>query len=320
MTDGSYTQVASETYPGKVYWGSGDHSAVTTSQSGVFISKWNEYPLMRHAKNYSPYGSSNLKYYKSSLTYSVSSTLLCGGNTATVTANYMPPDGSWVCSNNLTIISTSGNTVTVQASSYYDGLTWIGIKQYGEVLKKAEIWVGASNGSINGPDYVSGNASFCAEYHELSNPNYIYWMLFGGSGSVYGANYNCSTINFNEHGTYTVVLQVSNACGNIYTQKDVYSSYKGSPSSPFAYPNPVNDILTVDIEAYAQQFVSGDQRISPAFDIRLYDSYGIMVRQATSKGSNVEFHVSNLPNGIYFLHINDDINNKPEKQIIVVQH
>ena len=52
MSDGSYTQVSSAEYPGKVSWGSGDHSAVTTSTSGVFISKWNEYPLMQHAWNY----------------------------------------------------------------------------------------------------------------------------------------------------------------------------------------------------------------------------------------------------------------------------
>jgi hypothetical protein len=48
MTDGSYIEVSQETYPGKVFWASGDHSAITTSQQGWFISKWNEYPLMKH--------------------------------------------------------------------------------------------------------------------------------------------------------------------------------------------------------------------------------------------------------------------------------
>jgi hypothetical protein len=65
ITDGSYVKVSQATYPGKVFWASGDHSAVTTSQSGVFISKWNEYPLVEHAWNYSPYGSSDLNYYRS---------------------------------------------------------------------------------------------------------------------------------------------------------------------------------------------------------------------------------------------------------------
>jgi hypothetical protein len=64
MTDGSYVQVSQSIYPGKVSWASGDHSAVTTGISGILVSKWNEYPLMRHAWNYSPYGSGNLKYYR----------------------------------------------------------------------------------------------------------------------------------------------------------------------------------------------------------------------------------------------------------------
>lgn len=70
MTDGSYVQVNQEIYPGKVSWRSADHSAITTSQPGVFRSKWNEYPLMEHAKDYSPYGSSDLKYYIRSMSIS----------------------------------------------------------------------------------------------------------------------------------------------------------------------------------------------------------------------------------------------------------
>ena len=60
MTDNSYTLMSQETYPGKVSWASGDHSAITTIQQGVFISKWNEWPLVQHAWNYSPFGTSNL--------------------------------------------------------------------------------------------------------------------------------------------------------------------------------------------------------------------------------------------------------------------
>jgi hypothetical protein len=62
-TDGSYTQVSSETFPGKVFWNRpGDHTAITTEQPGWFISKWNQYPLFRHRWNDSPYGTS-FKYY-----------------------------------------------------------------------------------------------------------------------------------------------------------------------------------------------------------------------------------------------------------------
>jgi hypothetical protein len=55
MSDGSYTQVSQETYPGKVSWVSDNHSAVTTSQQEVFISKWGEGPLVKHAWDYNPF-------------------------------------------------------------------------------------------------------------------------------------------------------------------------------------------------------------------------------------------------------------------------
>ena len=63
VTDGSYINVSQETFPGKVFWASGDHTAITTEQQGWFISKWNEYPLLKHRWNDSPYGTTNLKYY-----------------------------------------------------------------------------------------------------------------------------------------------------------------------------------------------------------------------------------------------------------------
>lgn len=67
--DGSYIQVSSEVYPGKVSWDpaqGGDHSAITTSIAGTVISKWNEYPLMEHQWDDCPFTTSQtiLKYYQ----------------------------------------------------------------------------------------------------------------------------------------------------------------------------------------------------------------------------------------------------------------
>ena len=66
MTDGSYTQVALETFPGKVFLDRpGDHTAITTEQPGWFISKWGANILCRHRWDDSPYGTNgtNFKYY-----------------------------------------------------------------------------------------------------------------------------------------------------------------------------------------------------------------------------------------------------------------
>jgi len=84
-----------------------------------------------------------------------------------------------------------------------------------------------------------------------------------------------------------------------------------------AYPNPVDNILTVEINRQARQQTAATNL---SYDIRLYDSFGILVRQATLKGSNVKLNVANLLNGIYFLHIYDGLNVNPEIHKIVVKH
>jgi hypothetical protein len=49
----------------------------------------------------------------------------------------------------------------------------------------------------------------------------------------------------------------------------------------------------------------------------LYNSYGVAVRSVTTSAS-IQMNVSNLPIGIYYLHIHDGISETPEiKQIII---
>jgi hypothetical protein len=94
-------------------------------------------------------------------------------------------------------------------------------------------------------------------------------------------------------------------------------------------PNPTGNTLNIEIDAEAYALaqasavaVTDAKSIKQAvtFDVRLYDGQGIMQRRTTSKGEKVEFSVANLPNGIYFLHVYDGVNEKPEVQKIIVEH
>ncbi|MDR2146247.1 MAG: T9SS type A sorting domain-containing protein [Tannerella sp.] len=58
----------------------------------------------------------------------------------------------------------------------------------------------------------------------------------------------------------------------------------------------------------------------PILDIRLYDQFGRLVRSTTAKNSIVQFNVSDLPNGIYFLRVYDGLSDEPETQTIIVKH
>ena len=61
-------------------------------------------------------------------------------------------------------------------------------------------------------------------------------------------------------------------------------------------------------------------REEPVYDLRLYDGQGNLLRQQKTKGSTVQFNVSALPNGIYYLHIYDGVSDTPEMRQIVVEH
>ena len=95
------------------------------------------------------------------------------------------------------------------------------------------------------------------------------------------------------------------------------------------FPNPVSDILNIEITdqaiAKAKAFaptVTGSKGVVQdlTFDIRLYDVLGNQVQNKQSKGGTIQFNVSNLPNGIYFLRIYDGVSEKPEMTRIIVNH
>ena len=95
------------------------------------------------------------------------------------------------------------------------------------------------------------------------------------------------------------------------------------------YLNPASDVLTVNIDREAvsrvQSLMSAgsfqnDRSVpEPAFDILLYDNRGNRVRQASSQGGDTELDVADLPEGIYFLHIFDGVNNTPDIRLIVIE-
>lgn len=84
-----------------------------------------------------------------------------------------------------------------------------------------------------------------------------------------------------------------------------------------AYPNPVSNTLTIEIDKtkYSQSKVTGQL----TFDIRLYNSSGNMVRQTKVQESSTQLDLSNLPVGVYVLHVYDGTNEKPDTQLIKVE-
>jgi len=74
---------------------------------------------------------------------------------------------------------------------------------------------------------------------------------------------------------------------------------------PLFSPNPVSNILTIDLTQAATSTPLSDRgRASETiFDIRLLNSHGMTVRQQRTQARSIQFDVSNLPEGTYYLHI-----------------
>jgi len=101
------------------------------------------------------------------------------------------------------------------------------------------------------------------------------------------------------------------------------------------HPNPVSNVLTIDfiqreINAFEAQtststefILSGAEglsdrvRANEVFNIRLLNAQGVVVRQQRTQARTIQFDVSNLPEGTYYLHIEHD--GEIEKHQIIVQ-
>ncbi len=148
-------------------------------------------------------------------------------------------------------------------------------------------------------------------------------LYFSGNTVYYGDVY----IEIKCVGTNSITGQSHTAYANVKCRTCEFDGYAGGKSSSIAYPNPVSNILNIDLDqtvaqANALESVTGAKQLKQdkTFDVRLYDSQGNLLRYKKTKGGKVEFSVSNLPNGVYFLHIYDGTNEKPEIRQIVVEH
>jgi hypothetical protein len=84
--DNSY-QITSSGEESKIFYYNGDHSAVRSSVSGMYESKWGSAPLMRHAPSYGPstYNMQYRRYYKRTPPFISGPDYLCPNITYTFT-------------------------------------------------------------------------------------------------------------------------------------------------------------------------------------------------------------------------------------------
>lgn len=173
--------------------------------------------------------------------------------------------------------------------------------------------------SISGPTSVtagSGNQYYAYPYNYSIPAITSYEWVVSPSYNTQLYDYGSwVSIYFNDVNTYRVSCRATNSIGKTGQWADLYVDAHYHSPSP-AYPNPVDNILNVDVGSTA-----GEKGQNLTYDLRLYSATGNMMRQISNSGcGTVQIDVSNLPDGIYFLHIYDGINGVPEVQQIIVKH
>jgi hypothetical protein len=265
-------------------------------------------------------GAGRLNAYKALLAvppYISGSTTLCTNEEFSVTN--APSGFTWNKSSNL-LLSGSGSTVTVTPIG--SGAGWVSINSGGVELARKNVSI---TGTYPTPTSTSVNVSGSYQYVSIDPPNYNYnYYFYVDSDFPYCylmADYgNCVTASVMQPGNYTVTAHAINNCGETHIPSytvTISATRSASNSGFLVYPNPVKDILTVDIDPSV--YVSAG-RAAPDYDVRLYDGRGSLLRQEKTKGGKLQLDVSNLPNATYYLHIYEGTNSKPEMMQILVRH
>lgn len=329
MTDGSYVQVCSETYPGKVSLGIGNHSAITTSTPGIWKSKWGNTPLVTHASNDHP-------YYKYDYTYYVPTVItgpaeVCHAGTGAFSVqNISGATYTWTCSSNFTI-SGFGNAITLSGTGA-NGAGWVEVSistGCGTATRRKDVYKGTPGllthtiETLFDPTqlcYLAGNTYTWVLSPHGPTPGVtdIYFMVFesaAGPGSPMQGGYSQSMdVTFGWYPTnYTFMAWGVNGCGpGLITQKDVttYNTCDGPMFRMSVSPNPTSGQLVVEMD----KEVSAGKVVFELFDFNTNERKRMWTQQGGQGRHNLSLH--GLKKGLYILTVTKG-KLKESKKVIV---
>jgi hypothetical protein len=333
-TDGSYVEVCSQTFPAKVSYASDNHSAITTSQTDIFKSKWGQLPVMQHNKDYTPYNSSVLKYYGRISGPS----LICStgqfniGAISGITWSSSNPSGLSI--NSSTGLATRQNnfngqaTITATISGICPNFTTnrnvvVGTEK--NVVDIISVNISCVNNSaranlIFSPMFTTATK---IDYYskDLTNANNPY-ILKSTNSSPNGGTGGDLTLGAKNR-WYSIKMVVTTPCGTVEGIREVYAACSGGGGALRAFPNPTNNQITIQlldssvIGTESQTSTTKENNVLQIpFTAQLFDSQG-MLRKSTKEGKgSLTIDTSDLPNGIYYLHAHTPTE-KLTSQIIV---
>ena len=249
--------------------------------------------------------------------------LVCFWGTFTMT-NQFPPNATvtWTHSPNLQHL---GNGTFLSIGPPSAQASWVQANVSGFSTRRHELWVGTPfvSGVSVTPIHTGGNTirRFTAFFPEIQRamirPAGWIWILDAPSCCarfVSNTNRESVDIQFDGGGFFDLIVSATNDCG------------EGTPSWNMIYYFGRNDGMRESARAQSRP-ISGtfhvllsyeaDARIQNTYDVRIYDSVGNRVRQVIAEDGRVEFDLSDLPDGTYYLHICDGVEESMIQPIVV---
>jgi hypothetical protein len=217
---------------------------------------------------------------------------VCSGLSYSFSLSNWQAGSTWNVSPNLRI-NGANNHSSVSVIATGNGGSWISVNRNGTELARYNFTVHTRPtimGGIIGSDFITTNSStyYYVSAHS-SLPAFGYrWSLSGGSGSLSPSTTNSYVYAiFRDPTAYYLDVEVHNACGSSYASRYLSAGFMK------AYPNPVSDVLHIEIDRQAMELYiqeSTQQQGSGrniSLSIRLLDGLGTVHRQATSSGENI---------------------------------
>ncbi|TCD28651.1 T9SS type A sorting domain-containing protein [Pedobacter psychrodurus] len=245
---------------------------------------------------------------------------ICFGQTATYNMPNLPAGYtiSWTTSPGLNIVSSTAGSVTVSPVSMNSSESGFVRASYnGTVFREYRIVVGVPVPAITMNMYHSvctGGTDWEASFNITPIiPNLQYIWIYNGVELPATSNAYFSTYEFPAN-PITLNVRVKTSCG-ISPKLLEYDAtyYPPCPSSWSIFPNPSSTQFEV-AKSYGTSVKTADH--TKAFQIRLLDSKGKVLRNGSAMSGKATVNIESIPDGNYFIHILDG-KEMIKKQVII---
>jgi hypothetical protein len=246
---------------------------------------------------------------------------IAGPNTvctsSTFTLNNVPPNSNftWSVSPQLTIQSTSGNTVNVNYANNGNGFIKCTLNQINSVTCTAPYVINNTlrmGGYSSGDFPISGPNMACPNSYVAYNTNTLFgatnynwgwspdWTLSSGQGTP-------TVVLITSNTSGAVVIRVANACSDGGSPSILYTSIYPCGYSVTYSPNPVSSELTIQAlsETTDTSEPSANKKEIPvrAFSAKLFDQRNTERKSGFTETGVLHLDVNDLPSGNYVLSI-----------------